>query len=152
MESLSPGSLIRTTDEQREAIDLLEEMMSENFKSSPSPKNAFRSPFSNSFYSFLLKEINALGRNRETVEKYLKKTLAEVKDLSGIKITLATYPDITILSVIENWLNKNGLERCVFDISTDPKILGGAIIIGQKGQYKDYSLSSEIDNFLKMTK
>lgn len=144
----SPSSLIRTSDEQSSAIELLEEMLAENFKKNPSPKSANNSIFLKNFYLYLIDKINLGGQSRESTKQFLENTLSEVKNLKKIKITLASPPDETITQSLEKWLNNNNLENFIFDINIDNKILGGAIIVGQRGDYKDFSLGKGIDDYL----
>lgn len=147
MNNASPLTLIRTTEEQISAINLIEDMLAENFKTKPNPKDKDASLFSGAFYSAVFNEIKKLNEERDAVEKMLSQLLSDVKSMSKIKITLARFPDDEILSELENWLTKNSLDNFVFDISIDPKILGGIILSTPKGEYKDYSLSTQIDEY-----
>lgn len=144
----SASRLIRTSDEQTNAVELIEEMLAENFKNNAHPKSATKSTFLSKLYSFLLEKIQAAGNNRENTDKLLKDALSEVKNLKELKITLALYPDDKVLEGLENWLNNNGMENFIFDINVDQKILGGAIIVGDKGEYRDFSLSKRLDTYL----
>jgi F0F1-type ATP synthase delta subunit len=144
----SPSSLIRTSDEQSGAIELLEEMLAENFKKTPNPKSANKSFFLKNFYSYLIDRINSESGNRENIKIILENILSEVKNLKKIKITLASQPDETTIENLGKWLNNNQLQNYIFDVALDKKILGGAVITGQKGDYKDFSLSKNIDDYL----
>lgn len=144
----SPSSLIRTSDEQNDAILLLEEMLAENFKKNPNPKSANKSIFLKNFYSYLIDRINSTGQSRENTKQLLEAILSEVKNLKKIKITLASPPDKVVIQNLGEWLNNNNLENFIFDITLDKKILGGAIVIGQRGEYKDFSLDKNIDDYL----
>lgn len=147
----SPSSLIRTYDEQSSVIELLEEMLAENFKKIPNPKSANKSIFLKNFYSYLLERINSNGADRESTKQLLDNTLTEVKNLKKIKITLASPPDDFVIQNIEQWLNNNNLENFIFDITINKKILGGAIIVGKRGEYKDFGLDKRIDDFLNQS-
>lgn len=144
----SPSSLVRTSDEQTDAIKLIEEMLAENFKNSARPQSANKSLFLSKLYAYLLEEIQESGNNRGATDKILKDVLTQIKSLKEIKITLAIYPDEAILESLESWLNNNGLENFIFDITLDKKILGGAIIVGEKGEYRDFSLNKRLDTYL----
>lgn len=144
----SPSSFIRTYDEQNDAIELLEEMLAENFRKTPNPKSANKSIFLKNFYSYLLNKINSTGQDREGTKQLLENILSEIKNLKKIKITLASPPDEVVIQNLGKWLNDNNLENVIFDITLDKKIMGGAIIVGQRGEYRDFSLDKNIDDYL----
>lgn len=148
MNASSPSSLIRTFDEQNSAIELLEEMLAENFKKNPNPKSANKSFFLRNFYSYLIDRINSTSQDRESIKQLLEGILSEVKNLKNLKITLASPPDEIVIENLGKWLNSNQLENYIFNITLDNKILGGAVVIGQKGEYRDFSLNKSIDDYL----
>jgi F0F1-type ATP synthase delta subunit len=73
------------------------------------------------------------------VESYLKKLKTDLLSLSDIKLVLAFEPTDSFIDKISAFFRKNIDQNLVLDISYNPGILGGCIVI-HKGKYKDLSL------------
>ena len=48
--------------------------------------------------------------------------------------------------MLKSWAEENLGKYTVFDIDTDPDILGGVILSTKKGLYKDLSLSKKLND------
>ncbi len=137
--------LIRTKDEQGEVVNLIEELIQglykkQNKTDSPSPYKAFLS-------NEIIKIIQAqkINDNKIKTEKFLNSLLEAVKNLTVLKLTIAIEPDQKMITSIKNWADKNGIDGGIFEFIIDPKIMGGAVIVNQKGSYADFSLLKRID-------
>ena len=137
--------LMRTKDEQNEAINLIEELIQGLYKK----QNKTNTP--SSFRTLLTNEIvkiiqgQKIYENKIKSEKFLNSLLDAVKNLTVLKLTIAIEPDQKIITSMKNWAEKNNLSGTIFEFIIDPTILGGAVIVNHKGSYADYSLLKKID-------
>jgi F0F1-type ATP synthase delta subunit len=138
---------VRTIDERTELIELVEELLENNFRrdQSPIPNTAFSKNASDA----INREINIRGitNNRSEMEKFLESILSEVKKLPEIRISIAIQPTETLINNLKVWAEKNGLNNAVFVIEVKSEIIAGAIVMSHKGEYGNYSLSSQLDKF-----
>jgi len=138
---------VRTVDERTELIELIEELLENNFKrdQSPIPNTAFSKNASDA----IRREINIRGieNNRSEIEKFLESILTEVKQLPEIRISIAIQPTETLINSLKSWAEKNDLNNVVFAIEVKSEIIAGAIVMSHKGEYGNYSLSSQLDKF-----
>jgi F0F1-type ATP synthase delta subunit len=148
-------NLIRTRQEQQELIKLLEILLEDNFKNKlHETKIIVGSEATRKIHEELIKLITSQGINDkpQEKEKFLNSLLAEVKSLKSIKITLAFEPSDQTLSKLIVWSQKNLKANLIFDISIDPEIMGGAIIVSDTGKYTDSTLSRKMDEFFDAKK
>ncbi len=76
-------------------------------------------------------------------EEYLRGLKERLTKLKTIKLTLAFEPSEVGLDKIHEWIRRNVGEGIVFDISINPTLLGGAVIVSG-GEYRDYSLRRKL--------
>jgi len=82
---------------------------------------------------------NEITKEGVEVESYLKKLKADLLSLGDIKLVLAFEPTDSFIDRISTFFRKNIDQNMVLDISYNPGILGGCVVI-YKGKYKDLSL------------
>ena len=143
--------LIRTTNDQSRFVNLIEHMQANIFKKTPD-------------YSFLDTESayikNALAtiegviktknltNDRTGIEKFLELLLSKTNEFNVMRISIAIDPSEKLINDLKVWADKNVSASTIFDITIDPQIQGGAIIINEKGEYINYSLAVRIDQSL----
>lgn len=64
-----------------------------------------------------------------------------------ISLKLAFKPSSEFLKTVKAWFEENAGIKVLLDLSVDPKIIGGAIIIANN-HYRDYSVLSRIQPFM----
>ncbi len=142
-------NLIKTTDEQNSFINLIENMLENTFKRTPEKDEELEhSPFLESISSaitFAIQKRN-ISNDRNGIEQFLESILTKAKEIPIMKITISFSPSEKLTISLKEWANKNISGNVIFNITTDPKILGGAVIMS-KGEYSNYSLSDKIDKF-----
>lgn len=156
MEDMNTASilkLIRTKDEQEELADLLEKLLEINYTDKLEvPADLLKTVVMKSILNAISQEIvsKQISGNRNEIEKFLESLLKASRNLNTIKITTAISPGRNLLKKIGDWAEKNISGNLIFDLTVDPQILGGAIIVNDKGDYSDFSISKYIDDlFLK---
>ena len=140
---------VRTTEERSELVNLLEELIENNFKRDPKPISG--SPFSKNATDAIYSEISKLGiaNNREEIEKFLETILSEAKSLPEIRISIAIPPSENLINNLRKWSYDNNLNNVIFNIDVKSEIVAGAIIMSPEGEYADFSLSNQINKFFK---
>lgn len=83
--------------------------------------------------------------------KYLKDLKVKLSSLKELKLTVALEPTETGLDRIHSWIIENIGEEVVLDISKNPAILGGAVVI-YKGNYRNYSLRKKLEDYFIKSK
>jgi len=138
---------IRTTEEKNELIELIEELLENNFRRDQKPLP--NTPFSKNATDAIHAQINELGasNNREEIEKYLEALLSEVKKLPEMRISIAISPTENLKNNLKNWATENGLGNLTFNIEVRSEIIAGAVIMSHEGEYGNYSLSSQLENY-----
>jgi F0F1-type ATP synthase delta subunit len=76
----------------------------------------------------------------ERLEKYLQ-------SLPQLKLEIAFHPQESSIVRISEWIKKELGDKTIIDLNINPKIIGGAIIEHQ-GNWRDFSLSKEIDSLV----
>jgi F0F1-type ATP synthase delta subunit len=136
---------VRTQNERDQLVDLIEEMIQNNFKRDADalPNSSFAKTTSDVIY----KEMESLGilNDQEEIEKFLTSMLNELREIPEIRISIALEPTEKLIKIIQDWSETNGLPRTLFNIEVKPEIVGGAIIMSQDGEYANYSLLNQID-------
>ena len=89
-----------------------------------------------------------LPKAPEELDKFLNSLDGFVEKLPRVKIKLAFSPGREFLAKVSGWFEKELGQKIILDISLEPKIIGG-MVIEYKGQYRDYSLSNQIENIIK---
>ena len=150
MEKLDLGfisKLTRTTEEKNELIELLEELIENNFRKTQEPLP--NTPFSKNATDTIYAEINRLGisNDREKIEGYYEKMLNEIKSLSEIRISIAIPPTEKLKNNLKTWAQENGLPNVIFNIEIKSEIIAGAVIMSTDGEYRNYSLSNQLDKY-----
>jgi F0F1-type ATP synthase delta subunit len=143
---------IRTTEERNELVELIEEMLENNFRrdQEPLPKTPFSSTVANEIYEHI--RLHGIENNRENIEKLLEKMLGEVKKLPEIRLTIAIPPSENLKNNLKTWADENGLRNVVFNIEVKTDITAGTIIMSHLGEYGNYSLSSQLDKYFNQKK
>ena len=152
MDNSSILKLIRTTEEKEESINLIESLLENNYKNRLTAEFESSSPFLRNLWNYISSKIAKFEGNRLEIEKYLNSVLVKIQDQKTLKITLAIKPSEKLVDTITNWAQKNLSEEIIFDIEVDPRIIGGAIIISNKGEFADFSLLKKIDNIFSSKK
>ena len=145
--------LITTKDEQNELVDLLEKLLELNYTDKLEvPADLLKTALMKSILNAISQEIISLqiSGNRNEIEKFLESLLKASRNLNTIKITIAVSPSRNLLKKLGDWAENNISQNFIFDVAVDPQILGGAIVVNDKGDYFDFSISKYIDDiFLK---
>ena len=152
MDNSSILKLIRTTEEKEESISLIKSLLENNYKNRLTAEFESSSPFLGNLWNYISSKITKFEGNRLEIEKYLNSVLVKIQDQKTLKITLAIKPSEKLVDTITNWAQKNLSEEIIFDIEVDPRIIGGAIIISNKGEFADFSLLKKIDNIFSSKK
>src|SRR3989344_400785 len=152
MDNSSILKLIRTTEEKEESISLIKSLLENNYKNRLTAEFESSSPFLRNLWNYISSKIAKFEGNRLEIEKYLNSVLVKIQDQKTLKITLAIKPSGKLVDTITNWAQKNLSEEIIFDIEVDPRIIGGAIIISNKGEFADFSLLKKIDNIFSSKK
>ena len=143
---------IRTTDERSEFIDLVEKLIENNFKRDQDPLP--NTPFSKNAIDTIYAEINRLGvsKDREGIEKVLEEILDKVKELPEARISIAITPTENLKNSLKTWAIENNIPNVIFNIEVRSEIVAGAIIMSPEGEYGNYSLSNQLDNYFSTKK
>ena len=138
---------IRTADERNELIELIEELIENNFRRDQEPLPG--SPFSKNATDAIYVQMNSLGisNSREDIEKFLEKILEGVKKLPELRISIAISPTENLKKNLKDWANNNDMSNVIFNIEVKSEIVAGAIIMSPEGEYGNYSLSSQLDKY-----
>ena len=151
MDENSILKLIRTTSDQSRLINLIEHMQSNIFKKTPDYSFLdLESAYIKNLLTTIEEVIKTknLTNNRTEIEKFLELLLLKTSELNVMKISIAIDPSDKLINDLKDWANKNVSVNTIFDITIDPQIQGGAIIINDKGDYINYSLTVRIDQNL----
>jgi F0F1-type ATP synthase delta subunit len=144
-------NLIRTTYDRSRFINLVEHLQVNIFKKNPdySFLNS-ESTYTRSLLTAIENLIRAqkISDNRTAIEKLLESLILKAREMDIMNITIAIDPSEKLINDLKTWAIKNVSENTIFNISVDPHIQGGAIIINNKGEYANYSLSNRIDQSL----
>lgn len=140
--------LIRTVEEQNESINLVEKLFENTYKDRFDPAIVSGSSFGKNLWVAISGAIASrrIGSDRQEVEKFLNSLLFAIRGLNSLKITIAVTPSDNLIINLQKWAKKNLSENIIFDIKVDPQILGGAIIISDKGEFADFTLSKKIND------
>ena len=94
-----------------------------------------------------LEREGTISENPEQQSAFLEKLERHLLSLPKIKLEIAFYPEDNFLTKIDQWLKKILGQKTILDIITNPKIVGGAII-EYRGNWRDFSLATEIDKLI----
>ena len=99
-------------------------------------------------------EINEQGisNDQEEIQKYLEGLHKEVKELPEIRIAIAIPPSERLMTKLKDWSEQNDIQNAVFDIEVKRDIVAGAIVMSPEGEYSNYSLSNQLDEYFKNKK
>jgi len=150
MEYLNILNLVRTTNEQEELKTSVASLQSNLYKKSLELDKSSQSQYQQFITQEIIKDLKRLriDSNKSKMEDYFKSLLVELKNLDTTKIVIAIKPTPKLLDKLNEWIIKTNKQKVIFDIEVDPKILGGAKISNEKGQYIDISLVKSIDDTL----
>lgn len=132
--------LVRTKSEQRELIDLIDNLKDNNFVIKPSSvgdKSLIEKALITALASIEIK-------NKKAIETFLDSLRDRTIKLEILKLTIPFNPNEKTIAKLNKWAQDNLPANTIYDINVDPDILGGAIIISNKGNYSDISLSKKI--------
>ncbi len=86
--------------------------------------------------------------NKGDITEFIQLLKVELSLVRELKITLAFDPDLAFLSRLHSWVSNNISNMRVFDVTVDPSILGGIILVND-GKYLDLSLEKEFNRVFK---
>src|SRR3972149_9788784 len=88
-------NLIRTGEQQEEAVDLIGEYLEDLFRRNKEiVQMSFKSGFTKDFANKIAENLNIMGisENQQESEKFLNQLLEEVKKMKKIKLTISFIP------------------------------------------------------------
>lgn len=88
---------------------------------------------------FLTKAFASPENNKDEYLRGLKEAIGTLREL---KLTLAFEPTQNSIEKIHDWVRKNVGEGIILDITFNPTIFAGAIVIFE-GEYRDFSLRNK---------
>lgn len=91
----------------------------------------------------LLQEQKVTITSRDEVSQLLEGLKKQLSTMGSVQITLAIKPQHKFLDELCNWINTNIEERTVLQLTIDPQIIGGCILLN-KGRYFNLSLLKKI--------
>lgn len=86
------------------------------------------------------------GAQKQFVEEIIK----ELKAVPQVRITLAFEPDDSFTAKLNEEISRQIGQKVILDILVNHHIVAG-IVVEFLGKYKDYSLESKVDEYLKET-
>lgn len=81
-------------------------------------------------------------------KQFLEEIITELKTIPIVKITLAFEPDDSFISKLNERISFQAGQKVILDILVNHHIVGG-IVVEYQGKFKDYSLESRVDQYLK---
>jgi len=108
-----------------------------------------RGEVSESFYG-LLEELLRAGLFPKQVndrDKFLRAVKNFLESFETIRLTLAFSPSKDFLSKLSHYFASSGEKPVVLDILVNAEI-GGGIVFENKGNYRDYSISEQLNSLL----
>lgn len=84
----------------------------------------------------------------EGQKRFLEELVAQLKKLTLAKVTLAFEPNDEFVAKLSSEITGIVGKKVIIDISVEPKIVGG-LLLEYQGHYRDYSLRSKVDEFVK---
>lgn len=103
-------------------------------------------------FALLLKEAlsknNINPDNRQDLEGFLNDLKNEARKLKVIKLEIAFDPPDETISNIFDWISRNMGKGIILDITSNPSLIGGAIITFE-GKYKDLSLKKRFEDIFQ---
>ena len=138
---------IRTSEEKNELINIIEIMIENNFKNSPSPITG--SAYTKMLSEVIYNEINVrkLTNNQEDIDKFLDSIKKLTSSLYEMRMLIPINPSEDLIKKLKAWANENNLPSVIFNLEKKSDIVGGAVIMTHEGEYLDYSLSKQIDKY-----
>lgn len=138
-------NLVRTTYEVEDLKTITTSLLNNIYKEGLSYKT--NTPYQKYITLKIIEdlEFKNIKNDISKTEAYLKSLNNDLKKIDTIKITIAIKPTTKLLEKLNYWVSKNTKKKTIFDITIEPKILGGAIISDKKGVYRDFSLQRKID-------
>jgi len=95
----------------------------------------------------LLQEESIELTSRNEVNRLLESLKDQLTEMNTIEITLAIKPQHRFLDQLCTWINTNIQDKSVMELTIDPQIIGGVILL-HKGRYINLSLKKKvIDTF-----
>jgi F0F1-type ATP synthase delta subunit len=85
-----------------------------------------------------------------TLKVFLTKVQEIIKTLPVVPIVLAFEPKSQTLQALVDWFQMNVKKQVLFDISVDPKLIGGAAITFN-GKFGDYSIKPLFEKIMATT-
>jgi F0F1-type ATP synthase delta subunit len=151
MDEASVLKFIRTTYDRSRLINLIEHLQANIFKKTPDYTFLnTESAYIKNLLSTIEKIMQArkITNNRSEMERFFESLLLKARELDVMRISIAIDPSEKLVNDLKTWAIKNVSANTIFDITVDPRIQAGAIIINSKGEYANYSLSIKIDQSL----
>lgn len=97
----------------------------------------------------LLQEQNVEMTSRTQVNQLLESLKNELAEMKTVQITLAIKPQHGFLDQLSAWINTNIQEKSLLQLTIDPQIIGGIILLHQ-GKYINLSLKKKVtDTFIE---
>lgn len=138
------GSLYQLIDQLREVV----KQLYHNRTGSLTQKIDGQLPPNLVKYFTLIEEKYLEPEGEDAQKDFLQQLIEELKKLQVIGVTVAFEPSDHFIAKLNNEISAAAGQKVVLDISVDPKIVGG-LVIEYQGKYRDYSLKSKVDEFVK---
>lgn len=154
MDQVNILRLIRSVDDQEEVKTAVSVLLENLYKTGVNRNLGYKNEYQKKIIDEIISDLNRKNiKETPDIENYLNSFLDSLKNMSTVKITIAVSPNNHLLEMLKDWSEKNMEENTIFDIETDPDILGGVILSTNKGLYKDFSLLKKLDDvFVKSRK
>lgn len=94
-----------------------------------------------------LEKEGAISKSREQQSAFFEELEKNLKSLPEIKLEIAFLPSENFLERISQWLEKELGQKVILNLTTNPKVVGGAII-EYRGRWRDFSLAKAIDKLI----
>jgi len=147
-------TILKTENDKKEALFLLDDLLENLFKTDGSLsvfiKKSSQSPVAKSVIS-LLPDGWENPQDKDDLEKMIIKIKNTVQNLKTVNITVAVNPNETMLQSLNDWASKNFESKIIFDVTVNPEIIGGAIIVSG-GTYHDFSLIKRLKDVMEAGK
>lgn len=92
--------------------------------------------------------IDRMEAGGKVSEEYIEEFKRAFLKKTFVVLTLAFKPNAPFVTKLKSWFCQNMGEDVLLDLKIDEKIVGGVVLICNN-HYKDYSLASTVDKYLK---
>ena len=139
--------VIKTDYDMSLSLNFLDDLAENIFKTDDSLSRFIQKSSNNPLFAAILAILPSDLQNGDGDKNEIKNLTTEIKKriqaLKKLSLTLAIKPNEKILKTVKDWARTNTGEQVVLDVTVDPEIIGGAIIV-RNGTYHDYSIAKKI--------